>query len=69
MDAKSKGLDGLGIGDMYAEKQANLDPVLSVGEGQVEADVEKFGTLHRTLTPRLIHVRSLRIRCTFLNAN
>jgi amino acid transporter len=56
MDNKSKNLDGVGVGDMHTEKQAELSPVISVREGQVEADVEKFGTLHRTLTPRLIHV-------------
>lgn len=54
---KPKSLDG-DMGEKDGEKQANLNPVISVGEGQVEADVEKFGTLHRTLTPRMIHVRS-----------
>lgn len=52
---KPKDLNGLG--DM-GEKQTSLNHVVSVGEGQVEADVEKFGSLHRTLTPRLIHVRA-----------
>lgn len=46
------------IGEKHDEKQANLNPIISVGEGQAEADVEKYGTLHRTLTPRMIHVRS-----------
>ncbi|OQD71425.1 hypothetical protein PENPOL_c001G08299 [Penicillium polonicum] len=55
---KSKRVSG-DIGEKYGGKQANLNPIISVGEGQVEADVEKYGTLHRTLTPRMIHVISL----------
>ncbi|KAJ5507253.1 Amino acid/polyamine transporter I [Penicillium freii] len=60
---KSKRVDGGDIGEKHGEKhgekQANLNPIISVGEGQVEADVEKYGTLHRTLTTRMIHVISL----------
>lgn len=55
---KSKSDDSGHMGENHGEKQINLNPVISVGEGQVEADVEKYGTLHRTLTPRMIHVRS-----------
>ncbi|KAJ5503484.1 Amino acid/polyamine transporter I [Penicillium fimorum] len=50
--------DPNGLEDM-GNKETNLNHIVSVGEGEVEADVEKFGTLHRTLTPRLIHVISL----------
>ncbi|KAJ5339253.1 Amino acid/polyamine transporter I [Penicillium brevicompactum] len=56
---KSKDIDGPGFGGDMHEKQSNVDRVVSVGEGQVEEDVEKSGSLHRTLTPRLIHVISL----------
>ncbi|CRL29437.1 Amino acid/polyamine transporter I [Penicillium camemberti] len=56
---KSKSDDSGHMGENHGEKQINLNPVISVGEGQVEADVEKYGTLHRTLTPRMIHVISL----------
>lgn len=59
---KSKDVDGSGVGGDMHEKQSNVDRVVSVGEGQVEEDVEKLGSLHRTLTPRLIHVRVLRFK-------
>ncbi|CAI7583293.1 unnamed protein product [Penicillium crustosum] len=56
---KSKSVDSGHMGEKHGEKQINLNPIISIGEGQVEADVEKYGTLHRTLTPRMIHVISL----------
>ncbi|KAJ5301782.1 hypothetical protein N7508_006645 [Penicillium antarcticum] len=37
-------------------KEPSLHAVQSVGEGQIEDEVEKSGNLHRTLTPRLIHL-------------
>lgn len=67
MDTKPKGPEGLGVGDSIYEKQSNVDRVVSVGEGQVETDVEKSGSLHRTLTPRLIHVSNLRIMQRYLS--
>ncbi|GKZ47602.1 hypothetical protein AbraIFM66951_011159 [Aspergillus brasiliensis] len=45
--------------EVCREKPLELTPTHSVGEGQIESDVEGFGKLHRTLTPRLIHVISL----------
>lgn len=66
---KPKSVDSGHMGEKHGEKQINLNPIISVGEGQVEADVEKYGTLHRTLTPRMIHVR---LECSMqyiLNAN
>ncbi|RAL03201.1 proline-specific permease [Aspergillus ibericus CBS 121593] len=41
------------------EKELNLEPAVSMRQGEVDSDVERFGKLHRTLTPRLIHVISL----------
>lgn len=66
---KSKSVDSGDMGDKHGEKQINLNPIISVGEGQVEADVEKYGALHRTLTPRMIHVRSECNMQYILNAN
>lgn len=43
-----------------SDNQAHLSPVISVQEGHVDADVQKHGNLHRTLTPRMIHVCPLR---------
>ncbi|OQD92680.1 hypothetical protein PENSOL_c039G02885 [Penicillium solitum] len=56
---KSKSVDSGDMGEKHGEKHVNLNLIISVGEGQVEADVEKDGALHRTLTPRMIHVISL----------
>lgn len=39
-----------------SDKQVPLNRVVSVQEGHIDADVEKHGNLHRTLTPRMIHV-------------
>ncbi|GLB06451.1 hypothetical protein AtubIFM57258_001759 [Aspergillus tubingensis] len=44
---------------LCSEKPLDLTPTHSVDEGQIDSDVEGSGTLHRTLTPRLIHVISL----------
>lgn len=44
--------------DASQEKQMGIEPVLSVGEGDMETPTEKHGHLHRTLSPRLIHVCS-----------
>lgn len=52
MDDKMKG-DGLAN---VSDKQVPLNRVVSVQEGHIDADVEKHGNLHRTLTPRMIHV-------------
>ncbi|OJK04249.1 hypothetical protein ASPACDRAFT_1878881 [Aspergillus aculeatus ATCC 16872] len=41
------------------EKQLDLDPALSIAEGQVDSDETTHGNLHRTLSPRMIHVISL----------
>ncbi|KAJ5561198.1 Amino acid/polyamine transporter I [Penicillium sp. DV-2018c] len=47
--------------EMDSEKHAGIasSSTGSVGEGDVMRSEEKYGTLHRTLTPRMIHVISL----------
>jgi hypothetical protein len=55
MDSKPTGSPGTAA-DMFSKKEPSLHSVQSFGEGQIENDVEKSGNLHRTLTPRLIHV-------------
>ncbi|KAJ5120417.1 Amino acid/polyamine transporter I [Penicillium bovifimosum] len=45
--------------EMDSEKQVASSPALSVGEGDVFRSEEKYGSLHRTLSPRMIHVISL----------
>jgi hypothetical protein len=42
--------------DMSSKKGSSLHTVQSVEEGQIQGDVAKSVNLHRTLTPRLIHV-------------
>ncbi|OGE55958.1 hypothetical protein PENARI_c003G02349 [Penicillium arizonense] len=44
---------------MSSKKDPSLHTVQSVEEGHIQDDVAKSGNLHRTLTPRLIHVISL----------
>lgn len=59
MDSQLKDTNGPGSSSKVCnEKPVDLTPTHSVDEGQIDSDVEGFGTLHRTLTPRLIHVRS-----------
>lgn len=59
MESKPKDENMVGVqSDVSQEKQMGIEPVLSVGEGDMEAPTEKHGHLHRTLSPRLIHVCS-----------
>jgi hypothetical protein len=44
------------LADMSSKKNPSLHTVQSVEEGHIQDDVAKSGNLHRTLTPRLIHV-------------
>ncbi|GLA52222.1 hypothetical protein AnigIFM63604_009064 [Aspergillus niger] len=60
MDSQLKDTNGPGSSSKVCnEKPVDLTPTRSVDEGQIDSDVEGFGTLHRTLTPRLIHIISL----------
>ncbi|PYH84393.1 proline-specific permease [Aspergillus uvarum CBS 121591] len=57
-DAKHVGDDSVAFGKLE-EKRLDLDPALSIGEGQVDNEGASHGNLHRTLSPRMIHVISL----------
>ncbi|PYI34381.1 proline-specific permease [Aspergillus indologenus CBS 114.80] len=57
-DAKHVGDDSVASSKLE-EKRLDLDPALSIGEGQVDNEGASHGNLHRTLSPRMIHVISL----------
>lgn len=54
MDDKIKG-DGFAKGSV---REPSLTSAISIQQGHIDADMEKHGNLHRTLTPRMIHVCS-----------
>ncbi|PYI09197.1 hypothetical protein BO78DRAFT_405160 [Aspergillus sclerotiicarbonarius CBS 121057] len=59
MDFQFKLNDSKAPPEACSEKGLHIEPAVSIGQGEVDSDVERFGSLHRTLTPRLIHVISL----------
>ena len=57
MESQLKFNNGPGTSSkLCSEKPLDHTPTHSVDEGEIDSDVEGSGTLHRTLTPRLIHV-------------